>query len=104
MINRDCIVNNILDHIKNDIVGINRNSAQPIKANTILLPVGGKDNNNKSLQSKDNTLQWAKRIQSQVNREYQSQHYGNLININNDVPNGTIIDITIPSRLIDAYE
>lgn len=97
-------LNSIHDDIYN-IIGIGRTSAIPIKHNSILLPIGGKDNDNKSLKSKNNTYYWAQRVQNIVNTKYNSEVFGNLISIDNmSNDKGTILNITIPSKLIDSFE
>lgn len=96
----------VIDDIKENIIGVGRTSAFPLpnKSLMILLPVGGIDGNSKKLLSKKNTLQWARGIQTRVNSKYLSSKYGNLILIDNDMANGTVITINVPSKLIDAFE
>lgn len=95
--------NQIIDDIKNK-AGVGRTSAVLLKPMQILLPIGGK-NNNKTLKTKNNTFEWAIDIQETINKKYNSEAFGNLINIDNETnKKGTIINITIPSKLIDAYE
>lgn len=102
---RTCAVESIRHNIKANLIGIGRNSAKDIKENVILLPVGGLDGNNKSLGNKEATHKWAKDIQTKINKLYRSELYGNLIEIDNvSNPKGTLINITIPKLLIDAYE
>lgn len=82
-----------------DSYGVYKTSATLLKPNKILLPLT--DNH----KTKEDTLEWAKRVQKEVNIKYNSKLFGNLIEIDNNTnPNGTIVDITIPTRLIDAYE
>lgn len=104
MANRNCIVSNITDNIITNMIGVGRNSATQLKVLEILLPIGGINGTNEKLATKDNTYQWAKSIQKQVNIVYNSKLYGNLIDINNSRIDGTIVNIRIPSKLIDAYE
>lgn len=103
----DCRLKYTTDIIEDiySIAGVGRTSATPIKHNSLLLPVGGKDTNNKSLSSKNNTYFWAQTIQNKVNSKYNSDVFGNIIEIDN-VSNdkGTIINITVPKKLVDAYE
>lgn len=97
-------VNKITEDIK-EIIGIDRTSAKLLKPLQVLLPVGGLNNSNESLKTKDNTYNWAKSIQNTINNKYNSKVFGNLIEIDNKSnPLGTIVNILIPTKLIDAYE
>lgn len=93
----------ISDDIK-EIAGVGRTSARAIKANQILLPVGGLSGDNKSLSSKTNTLEWAKQIKKKVDEKYNAKAFGSLIELDNNKYNGTLINIIVTSRILDAYE
>jgi len=93
----------ISDDIK-EIAGVGRTSAKAIKANQILLPVGGISGDNKSLASKANTLEWAKQIKKKVDEKYNAKAFGTLIELDNNKYNGTLINIVITSKILDAYE
>lgn len=95
---RSCYIEKIRLDIK-ETIGVDKtSSAKAIKENKILLPFTDKH------KTKDSTLEWAKRLQKEINTKYNSKAFGSLIEIDNTVSNGTILDITIPSKLIDAYE
>lgn len=94
--------NDIVNKIK-DFAGIDRTSAIKLKENEYLLPVGGFNGSNEKLQTIKNTYKWAQDIQSWANDRYNSKSYGNTVVIK-DHHKGTIISITIPKLLIDAYE
>lgn len=95
---RKCYIDKIREDIL-DAYGVDKTSATLLKPNKILLPVGGD-----TLQSKENTLEWAKRVANELYAKYNSKLFGNVVTIDNTKENGTIVDITIPTRLIDAYE
>lgn len=86
-----------------EYAGVNTTSAIKLKENQYLLPLGGFNGSNEKLQTLANTYQWAKKVQTWANERYNSKAVGNLVEV---IPNdkGTIISITIPKRLIDAYE
>lgn len=96
--------NDIIKRIKQEI-GVGKTSAIELenKSNMILLPIGGRNGDNEKLESSKNTYEWAKKIQTWANNRYDSKVVGNIVEI---IPadNGTIINITIPKKLIDAYE
>jgi len=87
------------------IVGIDRTSAKLIKGNEILLPVGGIDNSNNRLKTKNNTYKWATSVAKSINDRYQSSLYGTVVTVDNtSSEKGTLLHITIPKLLIDAIE
>lgn len=103
---RACAVQQIVDNIKTNVIGVGRNSATPIQGKSMqfLLPIGGMNGMNEQLKSKENTHKWAKQIQNTSNTIYVSKLYGNTIDIdNNSNPNGTLITIVIPTKLVDYY-
>ena len=96
------------EQIRQDILnkyGVGKTSAQLIKANIILLPVGGIDNNQNKLQSIKNTNEWALRCKKDIDAKYHSKYYGSQIVIDNKSnPRGTLVKIEIKSNLIDDFE
>lgn len=105
MSNRACYINKIVDEIKSDVIKVGETSAIELKPLKILLPIGGKDGANAKLETKEQTKGWARRIQKIVNDMFNSKAYGNMIAIDDQSnPRGTVIDILIPKRLIDAIE
>lgn len=85
-----------------EYAGVGTTSIVKLKTGQYLLPLGGFNGSNEKLQTLANTYQWAKKVQTWANDRYDSKHVGNIVNI---IPNdkGTIIEIIIPKRLIDAY-
>jgi len=97
--NRNCAINEIRDKVI-EAYGVGKTSASLLKPNKILLPTGSE-----KLKTKDQTNEWAKRVKKDLDNEYQAKYFGSIVNIDNNTNiNGTIVDITIPTRLIDAYE
>lgn len=82
-----------------DSYGVDKTSAQLIKPNQILLPI------NEKHKTKESTLEWANRVAKELYTKYNSQAYGPVVKVDNNTnPTGTIVDIIIPSKLIDGYE
>jgi hypothetical protein len=97
--NRNCAINEIRDKII-EAYNVGKTSASLLKPNKIILPIGSE-----KLKTKDQTNEWARRVKKDLDNTFQAKFYGSLVQIdNNSNPNGTIVDITIPSKLIDAYE
>jgi hypothetical protein len=88
-----------------ELFEVGKTSARLLKPNQILLPIGGKDFNNKSLKTKENTNAWAKRIKKTADKEFEADKFGTVVHIdNNSHPNGTIVNILIHKGILDAYE
>jgi len=92
----------IISDIK-DIIGVGRTSAieNPNKVLEILLPVRGIQG--ERLYTREETYEWAKKVQKQVNSRYRASAYGNLIDIDSTPANGTKITINVPTKLVDYY-
>ncbi len=98
MSNRKCFIDKIRQDIL-DTYNQDKTSIELIKPNKMLLPINEKHPN------KESTLEWAKRIANILYKKYNAKSYGPVVAIdNNSNPQGTIVDITIPSKLIDGYE
>jgi hypothetical protein len=96
------------NQVREDIIKhykVDETSAELVKPNIILLPIGGKGNNQDRLQSIKNTNEWALRIKKEIDKKYNSKLYGSQVRIDNNFnPRGTLVHIEIKSSLIDAFE
>jgi hypothetical protein len=96
------------EQIRQDILnkyGVGKTSAQLVKPNIILLPIGGIDNNQNKLESIKNTNEWALRGKKDIDTKYHAKYYGSQIVIDNKSnPRGTLVRIEIKSNLIDDFE
>jgi hypothetical protein len=88
-----------------DIAKIGKNSAELLKPNIILFPIGGIDGESKKVPDLKASNAWANRVAKEANDRFQSKYFGPVVVVNKKGnPRGATLTITIPSRLIDAYE
>ena len=91
----------ISDDIK-ELAGVGRTSAIAIKANQVLLPIGGTDG--KKLLTIEETYEWGKRLKKQIDEKYNAKAFGSLVELDTTARNGTVMNIIITTRILDAYE
>jgi hypothetical protein len=84
------------------LAGVGRTSAIALKANQILLPIGGKQGD--KLLTIEETYEWGKVLKKQIDEKYQAKSFGSLVHLDTTANRGTVMNITITSRILDAYE
>lgn len=84
------------------LAGVGRTSAIALKANQILLPIGGKQGD--KLLTIEETYEWGKELKKQIDEKYQAKSFGSLVHLDTTANKGTLMNVVITSKILDAYE